>query len=100
MVKKIITSLLFFYILALFQTSFLVHFSALNLILISIFFFNLFEKSEENFGLISALIGGFFLDIFSERAIGFYILILFLLSLFIKLILRRYIRIPIFNISK
>lgn len=90
--KKIIISLLFFYVLALFQTSFLVHFSALNLILILIFFLNLFEKSEENFGLISALIGGFFLDVFSERTIGFHVLILFLLSLSIKLILRRYIR--------
>lgn len=95
MVKKTLTSILFFYTLALFQTSFLVHFPALNLILISTIFLNLFEKPEKNFGLISAFIGGFFLDIFSEKPIGFHILILLSLSFLIKIILRRYIRIPV-----
>ncbi len=87
--------ILFFYILALFQTSFLIHFKVLNFILLFIIFFNLFEKPEENFGLISALIGGFFLDIFSEKPIGFYVLILFGFSLLIKIILRKYIQLPI-----
>lgn len=95
MVKRILILILFFYILALFQTSFLIHLRALNFILLLVIFLNLFEKSEENFGFIAALIGGFFLDIFSEKPIGFYILILFSLTFLIKIILRRYIQMSV-----
>lgn len=95
MVRKVIILSILFYILALFQTSFLIHLRALNLSLLLVIFLNLFEKSEENFGFIAALIGGFFLDIFSEKPIGFYILILFSLSILIKLVLKRYIQLPI-----
>jgi len=94
-VKRILILSLFLYLLALFQTSFLIHFRPLNFILLFIIFLNLFEKPEENFGLISALSGGFFLDVFSEKPIGFHILILFGFSLLIKIILRRYIQLPI-----
>lgn len=95
MVRKVILLSIFFYILALFQTSFLIHFRALNFILILVIFLNLFEKPEANFGLISALIGGFFLDIFSGKSFGFHILILLILSLVIKMVLRRYIQLPV-----
>jgi len=95
MVKKILIYFLFFYILALFQTSFLIHFNlflGLNLILISVILLNLFENLQQKSGILAAFIGGFFWDIFSENFIGFYILILLGVSIFIKFILKKYLR--------
>lgn len=98
MIKRILIIILFFYILVLIQTSFLAHFMIAgmipNLILIVLIFLNLFEDPRENTGIISAIIAGFFLDIFSQRFFGFYILILFILSIFLKFILRKHVRIP------
>lgn len=98
MFKKILISIIVFYFLVLIQTSFLVHFNILgivpNLVLISVVLWNLFEKSKNYFGLYAALIGGLFLDIFSNRFIGFYILISFALAIFLKLVFKRYVRIP------
>jgi rod shape-determining protein MreD len=96
--KKFLILILSFYILALFQTSFLVHFGfldVLNFILIATILINLFENPQKNLGITSAFIGGFFLDIFSENFLGFWILILLATSIFIKFILRKYVRIPI-----
>lgn len=96
--KKILIIILFFYTISLFQTSFLIHFSTLrrlpNLILISVILMNFLEEPKEDSAIISAVIGGFFLDIFSERPIGFGILILLGATLLLKLILRKYVRIP------
>jgi len=96
--KKILVLVIFFYFLALFQTSFLAHFSIFgfvpNLIFIIVILWNFFEKPKKTLGIFSALIGGFFLDVFSSRPIGFYIFILGAMSLFIKLIIKRYVRIP------
>jgi len=98
MVKNILILLLAFYILALFQTSFLVHFNISgiipNIIFILVIIINIFEKPEKKTGFSAAFIGGFFLDVFSSHPIGFNILILFSATLFIKVILRRYVRIP------
>lgn len=96
--KKILILVLFFYFLALFQASFLVHFKiwgmAPNLILILVIFINLFERPKNITGISSAVIGGFFLDIFSSKPIGFEVLILLGLAVFIKIILKRYVQIP------
>ncbi len=95
---KYILSIIIVYFLALFQTSFLVHFSIWgmipNLILILIFFWILFEDPESSFGIYNAFVAGFFLDIFSNWLIGFNILILVILALFLKLILNKYVRLP------
>ena len=103
-VKKILILIPFFYILTLFQTSFLTHFNiflgggflgwALNLILIAVILITVFDPNTK-IGVGAAFIGGFFLDIFSENFIGFHILILVILAFFIKFILRKYVRIPI-----
>lgn len=103
--KKILILILFFYILTLFQTSFLIHFNifleggffgwALNLILIAVILITVLENPEKNLGIFSGICGGFFLDIFSENFLGFHILILVILAFFIKFILRKYVRIPI-----
>ena len=93
-----------FYILTLFQTSFLTHFNIFlegflgwtpNLVLIAVILITIFENpdSRTNLGVEAAFVGGFFLDIFSENFIGFHILILIILAFFIKFILRKYVRI-------
>ena len=98
MIKSSILLILFFYILALIQTSFLTYFNVSgivpNLILVSVILINLFQRTENPSGLIGAVIGGFFLDVFSNRPIGFEILILLLVAIFIKVILKNYVRIP------
>jgi len=102
--KKVFISILIFYILALLESSFFVHFdffySLPNFILILVVLINLLEKPKNSFGLWLAGIGGFFLDIFSTFSlkmdfVGFYILFLLTISVFIKVILKRYVRISI-----
>src|SRR4030042_3939473 len=98
MLRILIPIILILYLLALFQTSFLVHFQifgmVLNVSLLLIVLINIFENPQKYLGLWSSLISGFFLDIFSTRPFGFWILIFFLAAIFIKLIFRKYVRIP------
>ncbi|RLC34944.1 MAG: hypothetical protein DRZ76_01495 [Candidatus Nealsonbacteria bacterium] len=82
-----------FYLLLAVQTTFLLYFP---LILISVFLINLFEKPQDFTGVLVALIGGFFLDIFSSGIIGIHALSLAALALLIKVILRRYVRSPVY----
>lgn len=97
--KKILILSIAFYCLILLQTSFLVHFSIFgiipNFVLIVVILWNFFEQPKSDLGIYSALIGGFFIDVFSSRPIGFYILILVILAIFIKFILKKHVRIPI-----
>lgn len=94
MIKKIVIFTLFFYLLVLLQTSFFPHFFKIfpNLILISIVFINFFEKIKNFSGIYFAFLGGFFLDIFSERFFGFWILISLILAIFIKFFIKKYIQ--------
>jgi rod shape-determining protein MreD len=102
-VKKFLILLLSFYILTLFQTSFVIHFKifreeffswVLDLVFIAVILINCFSPRQEWSGIALAFIGGFFLDIFSENFIGFHILILVAIAFFIKFILRKHVRIP------
>jgi len=96
--KKYLILILFFYLIALFQTSFLVHFNFFpflpNLILISQILITVFENPKENLALFTSFLAGFFWDIFSENPLGLGIIISFSLSFLIKIILRQYVRIP------
>ncbi len=96
--KKILLTILSFYILVLMQTSFLVHFRLWgyvpNLILIVVILLSIFNFHVK-LGVGAAFAGGFFLDIFSSHFIGFWILILLAVALFIKLVIQRYVRIPL-----
>lgn len=101
MLKKIILILFLLYVLTLTQSSFLVHFTIFgivpNLVLILVLLINLFTPLNDWFGVASALIGGFFLDIFSSGYFGFfgfYTLILLILSLFLNFILKKYVEVP------
>lgn len=95
---KILFIIILFYFLALLQSTFLVHFNisgmTLNLVLIFVVIWNVFEKPKSFLGIFSAGMGGFFLDIFSHRPIGFNILILIGIAIFIKLIFKKYVQLP------
>jgi len=93
MIKKVIFAIVGFYFLTLLQSSFFVHFSNYtpNFVLIAVVLINLFEKQKNNFGIVSSLIGGFFLDVFFSTNIGYYLLISFLISIFIKFIFKKYV---------
>ena len=99
MIKRLSIIILFFYFLTLFQVSFLVHFDIKgivpNVVLISIILINILETPKGKYGVISAIAGGFFLDVFSEGFIGVKVLILTGLACLIKLILKKYVRIQI-----
>lgn len=87
------------YILTLLQTSFFPHFPGgywLNLVLIAVVVVSLFENRKEKLGFFGAFFGGFFLDIFSENFIGFWVLILLAIAVFIKFVFKKYVRFPTF----
>jgi len=103
MARKIIFCFVFFYLLVLIQTSFLVYFRVWgmvpDLVLIAVVLISLFS-SNQLWGVSSALIGGFYLDVFSSSVIGFfgfYTLILLLFSIITRIILQKYVRIPFFK---
>jgi len=96
MTKKILFSIIFFYIFVLFESSFLVHFEIFNkipsLILPIVILWNILEKSKEQTGIFFAFFAGFFWDIFSSNFIGFHILILMGLAVLIKFVLKKYLQ--------
>ncbi|MFA4998905.1 MAG: hypothetical protein WC514_02690, partial [Candidatus Paceibacterota bacterium] len=80
--RKFLFLFLVLYILCLLQTSFLVYFSikgfVLNLVLVTVILINIFENPREMTGIFLAGFGGLFLDIFSVRFFGFWMVILLL----------------------
>ena len=90
--------IIFIYFLILFQTSFFVHFPIFNIVpnyaLILIVLWNLFEDSKKKFGIGLAFLGGFLLDVFSSHFLGFNVLILVATALAIKIIVKKYVRVP------
>jgi len=94
MLRKILVYTLFFYLLALLQTTILAGFEMLgviNLIFVSVVLINLFDQAKDYSGIYAGLSAGFFLDIFSAAFIGQNILILLALALFIKIVLKKYV---------
>jgi len=90
--KKIIILTLFFYILVLLQTSFLVHFSfhgiVPNLLLVSLIIFLFLEKHRNYSGFLLAGIGGFFLGLFSSYSMAVPIISLILVAFLMKKVLK------------
>ncbi len=99
MVKKIISLILIFYFLTLFQISFLAHFIILgitpNLVLITVVIINLFRFPQWQ-KIFAAFIGGIYLDIFSISNpfgfFGFYTFILLIFTFSLRFIFKRYVR--------
>jgi len=96
--RKLILLTGIFYLLLLAQTSFLVHFGLLtglaNLTVIVLVLVNLLEDQTKKDGLILALPAGLLLDFYSAKPLGFWVLILLAMALAIKLLVKRYVRIP------
>lgn len=92
---------LIIYFLTLLQASFLVFFDIngyiLNLVLAAVLVFNFLENQRSDRGLVLAVFGGFFLDIFSSGLFGIsWVLALTAASLFIKYIFKKHVQIPFF----
>jgi len=98
---KFFIFILALYFFAVLQASFFAHFRVIgfvpNLTLFLVIIWNIFEKTENffSFGLLSAFLGGFFIDIYSSYFFGFYILIFLAVSIIIKKFLKKYVRIPL-----
>jgi rod shape-determining protein MreD len=100
-VIKFILITIALYFLTLFQTSFLVHFAIFgitpNIVAFAVIIWNIFEKKERSVGYFVAIIAGLFLDIFSNGFIGINIIILVAIVASIKLLVKRYVKIPFFE---
>jgi rod shape-determining protein MreD len=94
---KLLFLLVAIYFLVLLQTSFFLHFALLrfipNLAIIFALLWNFFEKEKKIFspGLFISLYSGFLLDVYSEGYFGFFIILLLIITIFIKKILRSYV---------
>ncbi len=99
MIKKSLLFLIVFYLLVLWQTSFLVYFDIAgfvpNIVLILVILINLLEKPHKYFGILAGFWGGFFLDIFSSGFIGLNTLILLAIALFVKMVLKKHVQAPV-----
>lgn len=94
MIGKNFIYILIFYFLVLFQTSFFVHFPLHNLglaVIFALFCFIVLKKKRIE-TVILALILGFFLDIYSDYPVGFYMAILALTSILAKIFIKNYVR--------
>lgn len=87
--------------IGIFQVSFAPHLefpikwlSWLNLVDMSVIAVALFERRRNRMSWVLALEGGIFMDIYSSRFFGFWILILLAAVAFIKLVLKKYVRFP------
>jgi len=95
MIKKILLLILLFYFLILLQTTL---FFNLPLVIIAVILINIFyRKVGFDTAMVSAFVGGFFLDIFSSGLLGIWVLILMAVSFCLQLILQKYVRPPVFK---
>jgi len=86
--KPLLFLIFLFWFLVVFQESFLSFFKIFgarwNLILIGVFILNFIERKNSKIGKISALLGGFFLDLASSTFFGPFTFTLLILSFLIK----------------
>ena len=95
---KLIVFTLAFYLLLLWQESFLAHFSFLwglpSLVIVTMILINLFEEQRGKTGLILAVPAGLLLDLHSGKPFGLSVLLLLTTAFLIKLTVKRYVRVP------
>jgi len=98
MIKKGLLLIIILYFLILLQTSLFLHLNFLKLVpnaaIILAITVNVLENPKKRFGIYFSLLAGFLLDIFSSHLIGLYMVILLVISLLLKFIFKRYVRIP------
>ena len=97
--KKNLCIVFFLYFLALLQASFFVHMfpsgMVPNFVAVAVVGLSIFEHSKSNVGMFAALFGGLFLDMFSSRPFGFWVILLLAISFALKTMLEYYVRPPI-----
>lgn len=98
MTKRILISIIILYFLVLLETSFFIHFNIFKWIpttlLLYTIIFNIIESPKKYGGIYISFIAGFLLDIFSSNFIGYNILLFLAVSLLLKFVFSRYVRIP------
>lgn len=100
--KKKAAIIVVFVVLLILQTSFVPHFKIfesgwfewINFIDLAVVVIALFEHRRNGFGWLAAILGGIFLDLYSGRFFGFWILALLALVALIKFAVKKYVRIP------
>lgn len=78
---------IFFYFLTLAQVSWPLP----NLVLAAVLLINILEPSRGKIGLIAAISGAFFLDVFSGKFFGFWIITLVGVAIALKYLLKKYV---------
>lgn len=104
MTKKNLSVVLFFAALGICQASFPLFsgllkaewFEWFNFVTLPLAGIALFERPRHKSSWAAAISGGFFLDVYSQKFFGFWIIILTATVLFVKFILKKYVRIPSF----
>lgn len=82
------------YLTVILESSFFPYFFHYNISILLIIFINIYESPKKYFGIMAAFLGGFFLDIFSAKFFGYYLLLLLLFSIFFKIIVKKNVYIP------
>jgi len=91
---KIVGIILLSFFLVQIQLSFLAGFSFNNLPLFFVIIFNLIEKENSCLGIFAAVFSGLTLDLYFSPFFGYFTLIFLCLSLFIKFVFLRYVKLP------
>ena len=97
MTKEIIKTLVLvvaMYYLFIFEMSYLPFFTCFSFLVLFVLAVNLLEEPQGRLGMISAFILGLMIDIYSAHFIGLMALSLLIVSLLLKFMLFKYVRIP------
>jgi rod shape-determining protein MreD len=97
MIKEIFKTLILLlamYYLFIFEVSYLSFFTSFSFLILFVLVINVLEEPQGRIGLISAFFFGLILDIYSAHYIGLMALSFSLVSLLLKFILFKYVRIP------
>jgi rod shape-determining protein MreD len=97
MINKIIKSLIMFFVLyylLIFEMSFFTFFTFLSFSIILVFLINIIEEPKERLGIFLSFFLGLIIDIYSSNYLGTAAISFLIISLVLKFILFRYVRIP------
>jgi len=102
MIKGKVLTILALALAAVLQASFAPHFTAfngwwfewVNFVTVPMAAITIFERRRRNFSWIAAIVAGFFLDLYSQRFFGFWIIFLLVFAAIVKFGIKKYVRIP------
>lgn len=102
MIKRDWLTILFLALMAVFQAGFVSHFTVfggwwfewVNFVTAPVAIIAVFEHRRRNLGWFAAISGGLFLDIYSARFFGFWVIFLLILTALVKFGIKKYVRIP------